>query len=120
MRLGDALKTAVQLADSLSKAHAAGIIHARSQAVEYHDQRVRRVKVLDFGLAKLTDETPFGEDDATPTKRLETEEGSIMGTAAYMSPEQAEGHQVSTCAAIFLALNSVLSKWSRAIARSKG
>src|SRR5690242_6263880 len=51
------------------------------------------VKVLDLGLAKLN-ETPLGEKDETRTARPETEQGTILGTIAYMSPEQAEGKKV--------------------------
>jgi serine/threonine protein kinase len=59
------------------------------------------VKVLDFGLAKLTEATPTGEDDATRTMRPTTEEGKIVGTVAYMSPEQAEGKKVDARSDIF-------------------
>lgn len=59
------------------------------------------VKVLDFGLAKLTEPTSGSEDDATLTMRPATEEGKIVGTVAYMSPEQAEGKKVDARSDIF-------------------
>ena len=59
-----------------------------------------RVKVLDFGLAKLS-EALLPSDDATRTARARTEEGVIVGTAAYMSPEQAEGKMVDGRSDIF-------------------
>ena len=58
-----------------------------------------RVKVLDFGLAKLTEVHP--STDATLTAAPKTEEGTVMGTAAYMSPEQAEGKRVDARSDIF-------------------
>ena len=58
-----------------------------------------RVKVLDFGLAKLTESHP--STDATLTAAPKTEEGTVMGTAAYMSPEQAEGKHVDARSDIF-------------------
>jgi serine/threonine protein kinase len=59
------------------------------------------VKVLDFGLAKLTETLPPGEDDATLTAKPSTEEGKIVGTVAYMSPEQAEGKKVDSRSDVF-------------------
>ena len=59
------------------------------------------MKVLDFGLAKLTEPTPASEDEATRTLRPTTEEGKIVGTVAYMSPEQAEGKKVDARSDIF-------------------
>jgi len=101
MRLNEALKAAVQMADALARAHAAGIVHRDLKPANIMVDEHGLVKVLDFGLAKLTETLPPGEDDATLAFRPSTEEGKILGTVAYMSPEQAEGKKVDTRSDIF-------------------
>ncbi len=101
MRLNDALKCAVQIADALARAHAAGIVHRDLKPGNIMVNEHGLVKVLDFGLAKLTEATPAGEDESTRTMRPTTEEGKIVGTVAYMSPEQAEGKKVDARSDIF-------------------
>jgi serine/threonine protein kinase len=101
MRLNEALKCAVQIADALARAHSAGIVHRDLKPGNIMVNEHGLVKVLDFGLAKLTEATPTGEDDTTRTMRPTTEEGKIVGTVAYMSPEQAEGKKVDARSDIF-------------------
>ena len=101
MRLNEALSCAVQIADALARAHAAGNIHRDLKPANIMVDEHGLVKVLDFGLAKLTETLAAGEDDATRTMRPVTEEGKIVGTVAYMSPEQAEGKPVDARSDIF-------------------
>src|SRR5450755_1233890 len=101
MRLNEALKCAVQIADALARAHSAGIVHRDLKPGNIMVNEHGLVKVLDFGLAKLTEATPVDGDESTRTMRPATEEGTIVGTVAYMSPEQAEGKKVDARSDIF-------------------
>jgi serine/threonine protein kinase len=100
MKLNEALKIAVQIADALAKAHSAGIIHRDLKPSNVMVRDDGLVKVLDFGLAKLTEVSESGEE-ATRTLQSQTEEGMIIGTLSYMSPEQAEGKKVDARTDIF-------------------
>src|SRR5882724_9870460 len=86
--LGETLKYAIQIAEALAKAHAAGIVHRDLKPANIMVTEEGLVKVLDFGLAKLTEIS--GADDRTLTvaEVPKTEEGVIVGTVSYMSPEQ--------------------------------
>ena len=106
MRLGDVLKYAVQIADALAAAHEAGIVHRDLKPGNVIVGDDGRVRLLDFGLAKLTEPSEAPELDATQTIKgpgsgPHTEEGAILGTVSYMSPEQAEGKKVDARSDIF-------------------
>jgi len=104
LRLNAALKCAVQIADALAKAHSAGIIHRDLKPANIMVTENGLVKVLDFGLAKLA-ETATSEFGETATVRApqgpNTEAGTIVGTTAYMAPEQAEGKKMDARSDIF-------------------
>ena len=103
LKLGDVLDVAAQVAGALSAAHAAGIVHRDIKPENIMLRRDGIVKVLDFGLAKLSEKADRGTVDAeAATKALvQTEPGVVMGTAAYMSPEQARGLVVDARTDIF-------------------
>jgi serine/threonine protein kinase len=105
MKLGDALKIAVQAADALARAHSAGIVHRDLKPSNTMVDEHGLVKILDFGLAKLTEQIASGEAASTATVDIGgkpiTEEGAIVGTVSYMSPEQAEGKKVDARSDIF-------------------
>ncbi len=94
-KVNEILNVSIQIADALAAAHEAGIVH---RDIKPENIMVRRrdryVKVLDFGLAKLSER--IGEIDSEgPTRaQVKTSAGMVMGTVGYMSPEQARGEQM--------------------------
>jgi serine/threonine protein kinase len=92
LTLAEILDTAAQLASALSAAHAAGIIHRDIKPENVMRRDDGLVKVLDFGIAKLTEPPAAEVASEAPTRILgQTEAGMVMGTVGYMSPEQARG-----------------------------
>ncbi len=98
LRPSEVLRIGVQVADAFAEAHSRQIVHRDLKPANVMVQANGRVKVLDFGLAKLV-ESP--RQASAKTMVTQTAEGTIMGTAAYMSPEQAEGKPLDARSDIF-------------------
>ena len=99
----EALTLSLQIAEALEAAHEKGIIHRDLKPANIKVNPEGQVKVLDFGLAKaFAEETPATDSSISPTlSRDSTRAGVILGTAAYMSPEQAKGKEVDKRTDIF-------------------
>jgi serine/threonine protein kinase len=102
MKLAEIIEISIQVASALAAAHAVGIIHRDIKPENIMIRRDGLAKVLDFGLAKLTTQEPVTVDTQAPTKTLfKTGPGTVVGTAHYMSPEQARGVTVDARTDIF-------------------
>jgi serine/threonine protein kinase/Flp pilus assembly protein TadD len=102
LNLKGALDVAVQIASALQAAHAAGIVHRDIKPDNVMIRPDGVVKLLDFGIAKLTEQKiGFSDAEAATAIKARTSPGVIIGTAAYMSPEQARGKAVDARSDIF-------------------
>ena len=101
LSLAETLNIATQVADALSAAHKAGIIHRDIKPENIMLRPDGYVKVLDFGLAKLSEQASPVVAAEAPTVQLRTGSGIVIGTAGYMSPEQARGFSVDPRSDIF-------------------
>src|SRR6266581_1612869 len=106
LKLGEVLDVAGQIASALSAAHAAGIVHRDIKPENVMLRHDGIVKVLDFGLAKLSEPPavaggPVVDREAPTRANVNTDPGVVMGTAIYMSPEQARGLPVDARTDIF-------------------
>ena len=91
MKLDEVLDIAIQIADALTAAHEAGIVHRDIKPENIVIRPEGYVKILDFGLAKLTERYKGVSHATMSTLLFDSSPGTVMGTAAYMSPEQARG-----------------------------
>jgi serine/threonine protein kinase len=101
MRVSEALKYAVQITDALAAAHGIGIVHRDLKPANIMITSKGLVKVVDFGLAKLTQSPKVHVAARDATVTMQSDPGAIVGTAAYMSPEQAQGLGIDARSDIF-------------------
>ena len=106
LRLSESLDIVTQIASALAAAHAAGIVHRDIKPENVMLRRDGIVKVLDFGLAKLSEPPavaggPAVDTEAPTRANIKTDPGVVMGTAIYMSPEQARGMAVDARTDVF-------------------
>ena len=107
LKIDEVLGIAIQIAMALEAAHSAGIVHRdiKPENIMLRTDRFARdrlVKILDFGLAKLTErDQPATDPEAVTIPISETNPGAVIGTTGYMSPEQAEGDAIDARSDIF-------------------
>lgn len=101
MRLREVLDTGIELARGLAAAHSAGIVHRDLKPENIFVTKDGRIKILDFGLARLDPAKAATADDSTIPYRQESAPGQVLGTVGYMSPEQARGQAADARSDIF-------------------
>ena len=98
---GRALDLAIEVAEGLVEAHSRGIVHRDLKPKNVMLTESGHVKIIDFGLAKLLRQRPPFESSADTPSRGDTDPGTILGTAAYMSPEQVRGGEIDARSDVF-------------------
>ncbi len=102
LEVSEAVEIAIAVTNALVASHAAGIVHRDIKPENIMIRRDGNVKVLDFGLAKLTQQADIKVDHHGPgMSRMDTDPGMLMGTIGYLSPEQANAHEVDTRSDLF-------------------
>jgi serine/threonine protein kinase len=113
------LEIVIPLADAVSRAHRAGITHRDLKPDNIMIDSEGRLRVLDFGLAKVRDPSAPAQGTQIATVTSDTAEGRVLGTVAYMSPEQAEGKEVNARSDIF-SLGTILFEMATGVRPFQG
>jgi serine/threonine-protein kinase len=108
---------ATEMADGLAAAHRAHVVHRDLKPANVVIRPDGHVKILDFGLAKLSQEARSGSSESSRLETEATREGRVLGTPAYMSPEQVRG-SLSTPAPTSSPSAALCTRWSPASRRS--